>query len=78
MKRHIVLLPAILSFFLDLQSQDLLIGTAVADITPELPVALMGQFNLRIADTTETPLTANVITLESRDELVVCYFKKLS
>ena len=48
-------------------SQELHIGTANADITPKLPVALMGQFNLRIADTIETPLTANVIALESRD-----------
>ena len=30
-------------------------------------MALMGQFNLRIADTVETPLTANVIALESRE-----------
>ena len=27
----------------------------------------MGQFNLRIAETIETPLTANVIALESRE-----------
>ena len=46
---------------------ELLIGTATADITPALPVALDGQFNLRIADTIETPLTANVIALESRE-----------
>ena len=46
---------------------ELLIGTSTADITPKLPVALMGQFNLRIADTVETPLTANIIALESRD-----------
>jgi hypothetical protein len=49
------------------QVGELHIGTATADITPKLPVALMGQFNLRIADTIETPLTANVIALESRD-----------
>ncbi len=46
---------------------ELLIGTATADITPSLPVALSGQFHLRIAQTIETPLTANVIALESRD-----------
>ncbi len=46
---------------------ELLIGTATADITPALPVALDGQFNLRIADTIETPLTVNVIALESRE-----------
>ena len=49
------------------KTPELYIGTATADITPALPVALMGQFNLRIADTVETPLTANVIALESRD-----------
>jgi hypothetical protein len=49
------------------QAGELNIGTATADITPKLPVALMGQFNLRIADTVETPLTANVIALESRE-----------
>lgn len=46
---------------------DLLVGTSTADITPSLPVALDGQFHLRIAKTIETPLTANVIALESRD-----------
>ena len=46
---------------------ELLIGAATADITPSLPVALSGQFHLRIANTIETPLTANVIALESRD-----------
>ncbi|MHC4432546.1 MAG: hypothetical protein ACYTBS_11970, partial [Planctomycetota bacterium] len=45
---------------------ELLVGTAVADITPKEPVAISGQFHLRIAKTIETPLTANVIALESR------------
>ncbi len=47
---------------------ELLVGTAVADITPAEPVALSGQFHLRIAKTVETPVTANVIALESREE----------
>ena len=47
---------------------ELLIGTAVADITPAEPVAISGQFHLRIAKTVETPVTANVIALESREE----------
>ncbi|MFC1603607.1 hypothetical protein ACFL5F_01145 [Planctomycetota bacterium] len=47
---------------------ELLIGTAVADITPAEPVAVSGQFNLRIAKTVETQVTANVIALESREE----------
>jgi hypothetical protein len=56
-----------LCFTANLYAEELHIGTATADITPKLPVALMGQFNLRIADTIETPLTANVIALESRN-----------
>jgi hypothetical protein len=51
-----------------LQSASINIGTASADISPKLPVALEGQFNLRIAYTAETPLTANVIVLESINE----------
>ncbi len=45
---------------------ELLVGTATTDITPEEPVAVSGQFHLRIARTVETPVTANVIALESR------------
>lgn len=44
----------------------LLIGTATGDITPADPVALRGQFNLRVARTVESPLTVNVLALESR------------
>ena len=51
----------------NLHAQELHIGAATADITPALPVAVCGQFNLRIADTVETPLSANVVVLESRD-----------
>jgi hypothetical protein len=46
---------------------ELHIGTATTDITPALPCALQGQFGLRIARTVETPLTASVIALESRE-----------
>ena len=67
MNLRFLLYLAMLCFGVNLQSQELYIGRAMADITPSLPVALMGQFNLRIADTIETPLTANVIALESRD-----------
>lgn len=47
---------------------ELLVGTAAVDITPEEPVAVSGQFHLRIAKTVETPVTANVIALESRED----------
>ena len=56
-----------LAFTSALYAEELHFGTAIVDITPKIPVALMGQFNLRIADTVETPLTASVIALESRD-----------
>jgi hypothetical protein len=58
---------AILCLTANLKALELNIGTASTDITPTLPVALMGQFHLRIAKTIETPLTANVVALESRD-----------
>lgn len=45
---------------------ELLVGAADVDITPRVPVAVSGQFHLRIAHTIETPLTANVVALESR------------
>ncbi len=45
---------------------ELMVGTATADITPAEPVAVSGQFHLRIAKTVESPITANVIALESR------------
>lgn len=46
---------------------DLLVGAATADITPDRPVALDGQFGLRVSRKTDTPITANVVVLESRD-----------
>jgi hypothetical protein len=67
MKKYLNLLLAIPFFAMNMHAAELQIGTATADITPKLPVALMGQFNLRIADTVETPLSANVIALESRE-----------
>ena len=45
---------------------ELLVGAATADITPEGPVAVSGQFHLRIARKVEAPVTANVVALESR------------
>lgn len=46
---------------------ELRIGAATADITPVGPVALAGQFHLRISRAVETPLCASVLVLESRD-----------
>ena len=50
-----------------LQAAELLIGTASTSITPEEPVALSGQFHLRVAKTVESPVTANVLVIESRE-----------
>lgn len=48
-------------------SAQLHIGGATVDITPDQPVALDGQRNLRISKKPQTPITASVLALESRD-----------
>ena len=48
------------------QTSELYVGIAQADLSPKLPVALMGQGYLRIAKVAATPLVAHVIALESR------------
>jgi hypothetical protein len=45
---------------------ELWVGAATTDITPERPVAVQGQFELRISQKVETPLTATAVALESR------------
>jgi len=45
----------------------LYVGAATVDITPKLPVAVTGQFHLRVAKEAETPLTANILLMETRD-----------
>ncbi|MDD4871553.1 MAG: hypothetical protein PHR77_13430 [Kiritimatiellae bacterium] len=50
---------------LSVDAADLRVGVATADITPTGPVALWGQFHLRISQSNETPLTANIVVLES-------------
>jgi len=66
-KTLLLMIFSILCITANSQSVVLNIGTATADISPVLPVALAGQMHLRIAKTAETPLTANVIALESSD-----------
>ncbi len=51
----------------EVRATELYIGTATVDITPPLPVALMGQFHLRIARQAETPISASVLVLENRE-----------
>jgi hypothetical protein len=47
--------------------KSLWIGAASADITPPLPAALTGFQTVRLTNTIESPLTANVLALESRE-----------
>lgn len=42
-------------------------GAATVDITPDQPVALDGQRNVRISRTPETPISATALALESRE-----------
>jgi hypothetical protein len=42
------------------------VGAAVASITPAEPMAVSGQFHLRIARKVESPVTVSVIAIESR------------
>ena len=49
------------------RSSVLNIGAAEADITPNQPVALDGQFGLRVSRKADTPITANVLALECRE-----------
>ena len=48
-------------------ASEFLVGAASADITPSQPVALDGQFGLRVSQKVDTPITANVVALESRE-----------
>ncbi|MGD9127937.1 MAG: hypothetical protein PVH19_11220 [Planctomycetia bacterium] len=47
-------------------TRKLFIGTASTSITPDRPVSLQGQARTRIARKVESPVTANVIVLQSR------------
>jgi hypothetical protein len=49
------------------RAAQLWVGAATVDITPERPVALSGQRRVRISKKPETPITATVLALESRD-----------
>jgi hypothetical protein len=46
---------------------ELKVGAASVDITPNKAVALWGQFGLRLSTKPATPLTANVVALQSAD-----------
>ncbi len=50
-----------------LHAAELWIGAASRDITPDQPVALDGQRNVRVSKKPETPISATALALESRD-----------
>jgi hypothetical protein len=52
---------------LDAGAAELFVGAATTRITPKEPVALIGSFSLRVAKTVESPITASVLVLESRE-----------
>lgn len=61
---------AVLIMFLNHRTpkvSEVFIGAASADISPTLPVALMGQFNLRVAHTADNPLYAGVVAIEAKN-----------
>lgn len=45
----------------------LLIGAAAADVTPDKPVALAGQFDTRISRGVDNPITATAVAIEARE-----------
>jgi hypothetical protein len=51
-----------------LPAAELLFGSATADITPDQPVALAGQFSTRISKKVETPIVAAAIAIERRED----------
>ena len=56
-----------LTFAVLANGAELQVGTASVDITPNKAVALWGQFGLRLSTKPDTPLTANVVALQSAE-----------
>jgi hypothetical protein len=53
------------------KTEPMRIGWAAADITPEEPVAVCGQFHVRVSEGVADPLTATVLALESGEAQAV-------
>jgi hypothetical protein len=66
MTRFVCTLGVVL--FAGISHAEFLAGAATVDITPDKPVALDGQRNVRIASETRSRLYATVLALESRQE----------
>ena len=67
MKRSLLSILLCVFVMSSLNAATLSVGTARSDITPPKSVPLWGQFNLRLSQGVETPLTANVVALESTE-----------
>ena len=65
--KTIYFLTALLAVSSPVLGAELLVGAASTEITPEKPAALSGQFGMRISTGIETPITANVVVVESRE-----------
>jgi len=52
-------------------SEDILIGWAARDITPERPVMLAGQYRVRVSKVVRDPLIATALALDSGDDQCV-------
>jgi hypothetical protein len=65
--RGMVLSVVVGTFGTPALAAELWIGGASVSITPDRPVALAGQMRTRIARNVESPVTATVLALESRD-----------
>ena len=63
----LLILIALLGINMSAEAADVYVGAASVDITPKTPVALLGQFHLRIAEEVHTRLTANIIAIESEN-----------
>lgn len=62
-----VFVAAMVAFVSPGRAADLYIGVAEVDITHAQPTALWGQMHTRISTSVESPVTAHVVALESRE-----------
>lgn len=68
MKKYFgTLVVGILAFLPQLSMSELYVGCRTVDLTPPRAVALDGQMGTRISTEVLTPMTANIISLESRE-----------
>jgi hypothetical protein len=61
------LVASVLSPAVNLLADELFVGSASVSITPSRPVALAGQRHTRVAREVESPVTATVMAIETRD-----------